>query len=388
MNSRADVLFWAISRHFVVEQEYRILFLSENRDEMWLANTKKKNLPLVRLLRYDIDWGNWLYRDIRDCCAQAEDLCKQIKRLAPRVLNIYVSEYAPVDDYEIYLDEPMHINGGKTELRSVLIEGENPGPGISKLRPFTESRLAIAPETMSWDAYALQRTVFEAEARREEEERQLFDAGRPFFTYVFLAVQIAVFIVMSLTGGTQNTQNLIRFGAKYNPLIMEGQYWRLIMPVFIHIGIMHLFMNSLSLYYIGPLVERIYGKARFALIYLFAGFTGCLASFLFSPSLSAGASGAIFGLFGALLYIGTAYRDLFFRTMGPSVITLIIINLVFGFSVSGIDNFGHLGGLFGGFLAACIVHFPKRKRIGVQLTALLIAAFLVYMGLRGIHPAD
>lgn len=278
---------------------------------MWLANPKKKNLPLVRLLRYDIDWGNWLYRDIRDCCAQAEDLCKQIRRLAPRVLNIYVSAYAPVDDYEIYLDEPMHINGGKTELHSVLIEGENPDPGISKLRQFTEGRLAIAPETMGGDPYALQRMVFAAEAQREEEERQLFDAGRPFFTYVFLAVQIAVFIIMSLTGGTQNTQNLIRFGAKYNPLIMEGQYWRLITPVFIHIGIMHLFMNSLSLYYIGPLVERIYGKARFALIYLFAGFTGCLASFLFSPSLSAGASGAIFGLFGALLYIGTAYRDLF-----------------------------------------------------------------------------
>ncbi|GER69555.1 hypothetical protein BpJC7_08580 [Weizmannia acidilactici] len=387
VSSREDFLFWKLGHYFVVENSYRIIYLSGGRDEMWLENTANKKMPFVRLLRYDLDWGSWLYRDIRYTGAHAEDLCRQTGRNAFRVLNIYVSEYAPVDEYQMYLAEPLLVNRGRTEVHTILLESGHLGEGLRRLNNLTGGNFETAPGASGEDTYALQRIVLEHAARREEQERQLFDAGRPFFTYVFLAVQIAVFIMMTLFGGTQNTENLIRFGAKYNPLIIDGQYWRLITPVFIHIGIMHLLMNSLSLYYIGPLVERIYGIWRFAWIYLFAGFSGCLASFLFSSSISAGASGAIFGLFGALLYIGTAYRDLFFRTMGSSVIMLVVINLIFGFSVSGVDNFGHLGGLFGGFLAAAIVHFPKRRRVGVQfgafIVAVLAAVSLLYMGLNG-----
>ena len=117
---------------------------------------------------------------------------------------------------------------------------------------------------------------------------------------------------------------------------------------------------------------------RFLFIYLLAGFSGALASLLFSPNISAGASGAIFGLFGAMLYFGIVYPKLFFRTMGMNILFVIGINLVFGFSFSGIDNAGHIGGLIGGFMGAAIVHVPKKKRLFVQISVLLLSIALIY----------
>jgi rhomboid protease GluP len=137
-------------------------------------------------------------------------------------------------------------------------------------------------------------------------------------------------------------------------------------------------MNTLALYFLGPAVERLFGNIRFLLIYLFAGISGVIASFIFSPNISAGASGAIFGCFGALLYFALIYPKLFFRTMGPSVITVLAFNLIFGFTVSIVDNAGHLGGLAGGFLAAGILHFPKKKKPFLQLLFLLVSAAIIY----------
>ena len=119
-------------------------------------------------------------------------------------------------------------------------------------------------------------------------------------------------------------------------------------------------------------------------------FYGLLASFVFSENVSAGASGAIFGCFGALLYLGVAYPRLFFRTMGKNVLVLIGINLIFGFTVPGIDNAGHLGGLVGGFLATGAVHFPKQRNIKTQglflLGAVIAAAGMLYFGFQDDRP--
>jgi rhomboid protease GluP len=159
---------------------------------------------------------------------------------------------------------------------------------------------------------------------------------------------------------------------------MDGEWWRFITPVFLHIGFMHLAMNTLALYFLGMEVERIFGNLRFLVIYLFAGVTGFIASFIFSANLSAGASGAIFGCFGALLYFGVIHPKLFFRTMGLNLIVVLGINLMIGFSASGIDNAGHLGGLVGGFLAAGVVHFPKKKKLLVQTLFLIASAALMW----------
>jgi rhomboid protease GluP len=181
-----------------------------------------------------------------------------------------------------------------------------------------------------------------------------------------------------MNGGSQNTETLIKYGAKFNPLILEGEWWRFFTPIFLHIGILHLLLNTLALYYLGTAVERIYGNTRFLFVYLFAGFAGSLASFVYTPSISAGASGAIFGCFGALLFVGIAYPKLFLRTMGMNILVLIGVNLTIGFAIPGIDNAGHIGGLVGGFLAAAIVHLPKHVKPLPRLIGLLLACALTF----------
>ncbi|WLR56345.1 rhomboid family intramembrane serine protease [Mesobacillus subterraneus] len=187
---------------------------------------------------------------------------------------------------------------------------------------------------------------------------------------------------MRQRGGSTDTSTLIKFGAKFNPLILEGEWWRFFTPIIIHIGLLHLFMNTLALYYLGTMVERLYGNLRFLFIYIFSGFAGVLASFIFSPNLSAGASGAIFGCFGALLYFGVAKPRLFWRTLGLNILVVLGINLAFGFTIPGIDNAGHIGGLVGGFASAGILHLPKKKRPLLQSAFLVVSVAAVFLSMQ------
>lgn len=187
--------------------------------------------------------------------------------------------------------------------------------------------------------------------------------SRPRWTRILLGCNIAVFVLMTVYGflvyndlnGTQNVRVLIIFGAKVNPLIAEGQIWRLFTAMFIHIGIFHLLVNLYALNALGPLVEGFFGHRRFLLIYLIGGLWGSVASYAFSQALSAGASGAIFGLAGATTVYFLRYRENFGargRAILQNMVFIIGINLVFGLSVSGIDNWGHMGGLVGGAIVA------------------------------------
>ncbi len=175
--------------------------------------------------------------------------------------------------------------------------------------------------------------------------------GQPRATYVLLAVNTLVWLAMTVAGGSTNTDVLIRFGAKASVLIADGQVWRLLTSMFLHVGLMHLFFNSYALFIFGVEVERLYGGARFLAIYLLAGLWGSLISFAFGPNLSAGASGAIFGLLGTMVAFFRRHREVFGvwgRRRLISLIGIAGLNLVLGFTVPGIDNLAHLGGLLSG----------------------------------------
>lgn len=204
---------------------------------------------------------------------------------------------------------------------------------------------------------------------------------KPLITYAFLALQILLFVLMTFDGGSTNTMTLIQYGAKYSPLIAMGQWWRLITPMFLHIGWMHLLMNSVILYYLGIQLEGVYGKWRFASIYLLSGIAGNAASFAFSNAVSAGASTALFGLFGATLVLGRTYTgNPAIQNMARNFTALIIINIVFSLFSSSVDLAGHLGGLAGGFLASTAISVPEPlarwKKSRIQYGLLFIAGIV------------
>ena len=175
---------------------------------------------------------------------------------------------------------------------------------------------------------------------------------RPVVTRAIIAINVIMWVLMTLAGGSTNVGVLIRFGAMYAPLVIRGQYWRFVTPMFLHVGFAHLAFNSYALYQLGGIAERVYGKYRFAVIFGAAGICGSVFSFLFTRAVSAGASGAIFGMLGALLYFARKRPGVFRRGFMANLLTILAINLFIGLSTPGIDNFAHMGGFLGGYTAA------------------------------------
>ena len=172
-------------------------------------------------------------------------------------------------------------------------------------------------------------------------------------------------------------------------LIAAGEYWRLITPVFLHAGFLHIFLNSYILYSLGPNVEQSFGSVRFALMYLAAGFLATAASFALPPEVrSLGASGAVFGMAGVLLiYLYKRRRAAFIAQYLRSIMFFIGINLVFGFLFTGIDNVAHIGGLLGGVILG--LGFDREDQLksitqAVSLLAVLgLGALLVMIKIAG-----
>jgi membrane associated rhomboid family serine protease len=214
------------------------------------------------------------------------------------------------------------------------------------------------------------------------------------FTFVFVTFNVFIFLLMCIKGGsvagTEDPTVLLLFGAKFNSLINQGEWWRLVTPVFMHIGVLHLAVNMYSLFMLGPYVERLYGSARFVFFWIATGVAGVAASyfatrvggkpgvigqFLFrgGDGPSAGASGALFGLVGVLFVFGIKYRhelpDGFKRAFGLGMLPTILINLFIGYTIPFIDNAAHLGGLAAGMLFALFVGYKRPgERGSVALT--------------------
>lgn len=182
-------------------------------------------------------------------------------------------------------------------------------------------------------------------------------------TYSLIAINVAAYILTVYLSGnivSSDINILILLGAKVNSLILNGEYYRLVTCMFLHGGILHLGLNMYALYCIGPLIENIYGRKKYTGIYFISGILSSILSFIFSPSVSIGASGAIFGILGASLVFGVKMKRRIGKEFMMNIITVIGINLFIGFSMPNVDNFGHLGGLIGGVVASLILSFKAQ----------------------------
>jgi len=176
----------------------------------------------------------------------------------------------------------------------------------------------------------------------------------PMVTYILLGFTILVYVLQVGSESLVGFDVPAALGMKVNELIIEGQIWRLITPVFLHGSILHLGFNMYALYILGPGLERFYGHWRFIGLYFLSGFAGNVMSFLFSPAPALGASSAIFGLLGAQGVFLYQNKGMYGRPAQRALINLVVIaviNLIIGLQ-PGIDNWGHIGGLIAGTLYA------------------------------------
>ena len=204
-------------------------------------------------------------------------------------------------------------------------------------------------------------------------------------TSAILAVNIGVFVLDAILRATGSAETLLDLGAMVPLLVADGEWWRLLTAIFLHIGILHLAFNSLALLVFGGLIEEAFGPVRMVALYFVTGFAASVASFTFGSPLvaAAGASGAIFGMLGAWLAFNLRRRSLSLaRSNVQSALFLIGINLVFGFTVPGIDNLAHIGGLVSGIAAGFVAEGIGRRgvRRASQLGGLaLIAAIALVL---------
>lgn len=180
----------------------------------------------------------------------------------------------------------------------------------------------------------------------------------PIITYAIIALNVIVFLLTAYLSRSiinSDARVLIFLGANNGKLVFGGEYYRLFAAMFLHGGIIHLLLNMYALYSLGPLIENIYGKIKFIVIYIVSGIASSLLSCVFSKGISVGASGAIFGLFGSALIFALKNKDRIGKDFLKNIASVIVVNLIIGFSIPNIDNFGHMGGLVGGIITTIIV---------------------------------
>ena len=213
------------------------------------------------------------------------------------------------------------------------------------------------------------------------EIHSLFKPKFPTVTYAILAINIIVFLVPLLYG--QSEEMIAQF-CVHGPSIRFGQYYRLFTGMFLHGSIFHIIFNCYALYILGSQIESFIGKFKYLIIYILGGIMGSLFSITFNGTqASVGASGAIFGLMGALVYFGYHYRVYLGHVVKTQIVPLIVFNLVLGFAMAGVDNSAHIGGLIGGTLATIALGIKDKstnfERVNGLITLVILFAFAIYM---------
>jgi len=228
----------------------------------------------------------------------------------------------------------------------------------------------------------------------DEELGEEIPSPSPYVSYIMIAVITMIFAVMWWQSGGNlgaltidgEYSNADLYGQKNNDLIRSGQYWRFLTPVFLHGSPIHLITNALSIYWLGTQIEKIYGARRFLIIYILAGIAGNVVSFMQTANPSLGASGAIFGLIGAGLIFPLRFRSLMRSEARDSILknllTITAINIGMGYSIPGVDNMAHMGGLAGGglvalFLIPDVLDVRPISRLREILLSLISASMLV-----------
>ena len=185
-------------------------------------------------------------------------------------------------------------------------------------------------------------------------------------TVFLILVNLLVFLAVELTGGSEDTMHMLQCGAAYTPSVMQGEYYRIFTSMFLHFGPQHLGNNMLVLFVLGGRLERTVGRLKYLLIYLLGGMGGnLLCIFLELNSrdfaVSAGASGAVFAVMGAMIYAVIRGRGYIEDLSARQVVIMVAFSLYFGFTSEGVSNAAQVGGLTCGFIMAVLLYHPLRS---------------------------
>ena len=373
INSEQEEIVMKLLHYFITTKNYNPVVLHGAKNEIWLENLNS-DYKIIRIV------SNYIHND--------EQLNFDIYRTKQIMKSIKKKTFSfKVPTLSIFLNLGDNVNLQENDYDFIKCLNVKNIDDIAK----SNSLLEIFPDinkNLDYKEEGMELFIkLTGEINKKTEDdaikaEDVFKVKKPVVTYAIIIINILVFISMYLFGnGSNDALTLIKFGANNRYFVTElNQYYRLITSCFIHIGLLHLLFNCYALYVIGSQIENFYGKVKYIIIYLVSGISGSLLSICFGNSLSAGASGAIFGLLGSLLYFGYHYRLYLGTAIKTQIIPVIILNLMLGFTLSGVDNAAHIGGLISGIFVsmACGVKFKSTKSSIIN-GAILTLVFIIFM---------
>ena len=359
-----DLVVMSLINYFITEKNYNPMIIHGLNDEIWLENLNE-DYKIVRIVSHHIHNKEQLDFDKFKLSRIVKQVKKKTLSFKVKVLSIYTD----LEDDKILSNDDIYINK----------EEDINNPKLTNVFPNIVEKTKVDANGLEYFIKVTDNINQKNESKSKIAEK-IFSFKKPIVTYSLIFICILVFILMYVLGnGSTDNYTLLVFGANVDTLTKNGDYYRLFTSMFLHIGILHLLCNMYSLYIIGKEVENVFGKFKYLIIYLLSGIAGSILSLAFNHNtICAGASGAIFGLLGALLYFGYYYRTYLGVTLTRSIIPVIVLNLIIGFTSSGIDNAAHIGGLVGGILIAMAVGVPDKSNNNNKINGIVLS--LIYFG--------
>ncbi len=368
-----DELIMSLVHYFVTEENYTPINVQGAKNEIWLENLDNP----YRIVRINFKYIHNMEQYNTDLF-KMHFVMKQIKKktlsLKMNALNICldVNDNVKLDTEDKTIDS-ISVSDLNDLKKNKLLGKYYPKITTSKLKN-TKNLDEIINATED---------INKKTARENNQYEDIFKPKKIVMTKVIIAICVIMYFI-SLFITNDFTTSLVLLGANNKFLVMHGEVYRLITSAFLHGNLFHLLINMYSLWIIGSQMETFVGKTKFTIIYLLSALMGGLFSVIFLKNgISIGASGAIFGLLGAFLYFGYHYRLYLSNALTTQIIPIVILNLILGFTITGIDNASHIGGLIGGYLATMIVGLKYKSSRSENINGLivytLLVVFLIYV---------
>ena len=386
LTSKEDELVMKLLHYFITEGNYTPIVLHGANNEIWLENFDNE-YKIVRIVSNYIHNNEQFEYDIYKTRQIMHTISKKTLSPSLNTLSIFINLGENVEFNKLEIDSNIACAGIKriSDLKKYKF--------ITEIFPDIITKTKFSEKGMELFAKITGDITAKTEINAQKAE-DVFKPKKPYVTYVLLFINALVYlltlvynvqngnsIIASLLGTSESALNF--FGGLESSLVKSGDYYRLLTSAFSHINFLHLLFNSYALYVIGSQLESYLGKIKYTLIYVSSAILASLLSVALVDGWSAGASGAIFGLLGALLYFGYHYRVYLGTVIKSQILPLILINLTIGFLSPEINNAAHIGGLIGGFLTlqALGVKYKSTKSDktnGIILLTIYVA-FLIYI---------
>ena len=364
---------------FIAEQGYNPIVLHGAQNEIWLENLDS-DYKIVRIV------SNYIHNDeqFNFDLFKTNQIMKKIKRKTLTFNLKTLSIFLNMGDNVFELKDG-NFNFGNIDCAKINDVEDlkkynfitDVFPNINVATNFKEKGMELFMK--------ITKDINKANEDSSVKAEEIFKKKTPIITYLLILINVIVFAITYIYGSGIEPNVLVKFGGLISTSNYSFNLSRIFTSMFLHVSIVHLILNMYSLYVLGSQLESFYGKFKFLIIYLVSGIAGNLLTLplLQSNVVSVGASGAIFGLMGSLLYFGYHYRVYLGTVIKSQIIPLIVLNLLIGFLVTSINNFAHIGGLVGGILISIVVGVKYKtstsERINGIIMSLIYFGFLIYL---------